>query len=312
MHEQAKLVLNKTIGIFGEDLRGNHMFDYRLCLTAMLHVQNQINVAHYAYTRIYDPEQFLLQTARNYPPLKRTIGICGHQVHAFITLIQELGYKGRDVQIYHLLEGSEIVQSHVVAEVFFGDAWRMFDVTWGWHPYLEETEQVMSYNDILSQPYKVCQNELDAWTNTALRNQPAAVFGYTKRQDFGVLYDLGGTITLPLPDESTGETIFGGVPKFIGSAESFNGETGANCLNWVFKFTNEKVRHFHLKVGPIQWRSGKKTNLPKVHFKVGNKQYPFSENIKFSSAAKNITVDIVCQGSETPYSVLKKLSYITE
>ena len=97
MHLASQTVLNRTIGIFGKDLRGNHMFDYRVCLAAMLYVQQNINTPMYNYLSVNDKELFDKLSGRHYDPLSREIGICGHHIQAFLLLMRELEYEARDV-----------------------------------------------------------------------------------------------------------------------------------------------------------------------------------------------------------------------
>ena len=309
MHKDTQLILNKTIGIFGEDLRGNHMFDYRLCLTALVHVQYKISTTLYPYLKAHDPYEFNRQISSDTQILEQEIGICGDHVEAFLFIMKDLGYKGRDIQIYYYPEGQKELNSHVVAEIYFGNSWRMFDITWGWHPYLIETEQVISFDDLAKKEYKICQNQLDPWTNNSLRNSGIQIFEYT-HNPLAVLYNLGGEISIDVPTQQKNNLITDGLPKLLGSIRSYSGELDLeNRLMWTFNFKDKVKRKFILKLKPLSFSSTCSTSIEDVHVKIGNKKYAFNKSIDHISDDDKITIDLQSISKGHPYCVLEQLSY---
>lgn len=313
MHPFSESVLNKTIGIFGADKRGNHMFDYRLCLAAMQLIQTQISTPNFSFLKRNNQAAFNAQTRSAYPPLDRTIGICGHHIQAFKALLQELNYQVRDVQIYHLLnDDDKIAHNHIIAEVFFGNAWRMFDVTWGWHPYIGTTENVLSFHQVFEGPYEKCMNMIDPWTNTGLRNHPEVVLAYLERQDFGVLYNAVGEISLSTKHKiEDGNILFSGLPRALGYSNTFDGSFGQTL--WRIHFDRPGSYKVELFFHGMGWRNKESGSLPSrdvVNIRMGDQIHPFAQHIVFTVHEPNLLLEFaIDQEYEKyrPYLVWNKL-----
>lgn len=88
--------------------------------------------------RIVSPLQYsVLKTSGADTPktveecLEAKAGICGNQVACFLELANHLKLRARPVEFY--LHGKKPKEntSHICAEVYYDQAWRFFDVTWG-------------------------------------------------------------------------------------------------------------------------------------------------------------------------------------
>ena len=88
--------------------------------------------------RIVSPLQYsVLKTSGADTPktveecLEAKAGICGNQVACFLELAKHLKLRARPVEFY--LHGKKPKEntSHICAEVYYDQAWRFFDVTWG-------------------------------------------------------------------------------------------------------------------------------------------------------------------------------------
>lgn len=313
MHKRSSKILQNTIGIFGGDMRGNHMFDYRLCLGVLLEIQSQISTPAYIYSKENNKEEFEKQLRGNYPPLDRTMGICGHHVLAFQTLLSELGYKTRDVQIYFQLPGTIEINSHVVVEVFFGEKWRMFDITWGWHPYVGETENVIGFSDLANDNYKIAMNDIDPWTNTARRNKPDEFLYFTRNQEFGILYNLAGILQLPeitTPKSNSKLNIsLTGVPKFIGSGGGFNGNDWTSQLEWVLKFKDNQKRKIEISLKDITWPEDiGKEDKKELSMLANDVMIPVNlKKITIPTADSSVHLKFKSTSQYVPYAIIDKI-----
>lgn len=303
MHATSQLILDKTIGIYSTDMRGDHMFDYRLCLGAMLHVQQNMSASYYNFLHINRPEAFEREISDEVDLLDKCIGICGIHVNAFSVILEELGYKTREVQVFHALEGTDIIQGHVIAEVFFGEAWRMFDVTWGWHPYSENTEKVMSFEQTQTEPFSKCMNGLDPWTNNTLQNSEDAVWRYMQRQDYGVLYAREGLITPPF-DVGTKKYTIDGLPNHIGWTKSFCGQDGH--LGYDLQMPNKSQHSLTVKFGDVGWSSTMSGQADFPLWIVANgDRIPFEHSVTFTKDADVVKLTLESNEGAKPYALLE-------
>ena len=63
--------------------------------------------------------------------LRLNAGICGNHVAAFLEIARRLDLRARPVEFYFRGAQPETNHSHICVEVFYGDRWRLFDITWG-------------------------------------------------------------------------------------------------------------------------------------------------------------------------------------
>lgn len=96
--------------------------DFLTAVTAMQYVQSR--VSPYVYASLPTDQQAFTSPAG---PLQTGAGLCGNQVDTFLRLMRRLGIRERAVQIYQIDAAGN---NHIVAEVWFGGKWNLFDVTW--------------------------------------------------------------------------------------------------------------------------------------------------------------------------------------
>ena len=63
--------------------------------------------------------------------LQMNAGICGNHVATFLEIASRLELRVRPVEFYFRGERPDTNHSHICAEVFYNNRWRLFDITWG-------------------------------------------------------------------------------------------------------------------------------------------------------------------------------------
>ena len=63
--------------------------------------------------------------------LQMNAGICGNHVATFLEIARRLELRARPVEFYFRGERPDTNHSHICAEVFYRNRWRLFDITWG-------------------------------------------------------------------------------------------------------------------------------------------------------------------------------------
>ena len=63
--------------------------------------------------------------------LEKRAGLCGNHVAAFLEISKRLKLRARPVEFYFRGDKPQKNHSHICVEVFYGDRWRLFDITWG-------------------------------------------------------------------------------------------------------------------------------------------------------------------------------------
>jgi len=220
MHILSQNVLQAATGMFGSDDRGNHMFDYYLCLEAANTVALNVSTPRYIYAQNSNKELLKKEDSSEFNPLSRTTGLCGNHVNAMYSLMTELDYLCRDVQLYYHNETTNCVESHVFVEVYFGNKWRMLDVTWGWHPYIENVEQVIGYEEVMVKDYKINRNGFNPWAISAERNSPGFTTAHLTSHIYATTVAGTGSAEIKYLDDASFSGIINGLPKYLGHASS--------------------------------------------------------------------------------------------
>ena len=134
---------------------------YIAAISIMNHVQ-----------RIVSPLQYsVLKTIGEDTPktveecLEAKAGICGNQVACFLELAKHLKLRARPVEFYLHGKTPKENTSHICAEVYYDQAWRIFDVTWG--TYFQMDGKAASIDAVRESPTVARQaavtNETDQW-----------------------------------------------------------------------------------------------------------------------------------------------------
>ena len=122
--------------------------------------------------RIVSPLQYsvLKTTGEDIPKtveecLEAKAGICGNQVACFLELANHLKLRARPVEFYLHGKTPKENTSHICAEVYYDQAWRFFDVTWG--TYFMMDGKAASIDAVRESPTVARQaavtNETDQW-----------------------------------------------------------------------------------------------------------------------------------------------------
>ena len=154
--------------------------------------------------------------------LRVKAGICGNQVAAFLEMVQRLGLRARPVELYLHGDRPQQNSSHICAEVFYRDAWRMFDITWG--TYFPQPDSVRDdladIEQLRSQPHSrhwAVTNESDLWYQS-WKASGLDPFAYLLAKEVDILRGTRGSIHLRASTRSEGLVTFQPLhqPNFIG------------------------------------------------------------------------------------------------
>jgi len=98
---------------------------------------SSLATANFVQSRLSSLNYSILSTTKQKLPgnvedcLRLNAGICGNHVAAFLEIAERLGLRARPVEFYFHGAQPQKNHSHICTEVFYGDRWRMFDITWG-------------------------------------------------------------------------------------------------------------------------------------------------------------------------------------
>lgn len=309
-HEKiAHEILKKTIHEFGEDRRGNRLFDYHLCLNAMQYA-SQMTIFLSGNTKLNHltaPDANGGSGAEHsYSPEKNT----AIQVENFIKIMLALGFPSRDITVFHAIDGNTDIQTHRVAEIFFAAAWRMFDIGRGWHPYVKDIENPISFERACKEAFSICANMLNPGFRQANQRRIKDNWAYIERQEYGVLYSNDGIICPPL-DEVSNKFVLKNLPAELGWTGSCNGELGNAHMR--LQFPDQRRRHVTLRFGDLQTVSGPASiNSSAAKLLANGKELPMKEEIQISINENSLDISLVSPGEVKSHIHLRSIEYSSD
>jgi hypothetical protein len=178
--------------------------EYKYALSTMNYVQSRLSSAKRLRLAAIDPLRLPGSTEAC---LEVGAGICGNHVQAFEDILAATGaaVRRRAVEFYLHDEGRDKNRNHVAVEVYWGGAWRYFDVTWGTYfvrPGATARDDILSAVEVrelarAGRPWRelAVTNATNPWYRYALAvgRDP---FEYLVWPDTDVLADGPGTIRL--------------------------------------------------------------------------------------------------------------------
>lgn len=185
--------------------------------SATTYVQSRLSPAIYASIGGSDD----LGTA-----FRRQAGLCGDIVEAFIQILQRASVRALPVQFFYTVDGER--QSHVAAQVWWGDGWHYVDPTWG--VLFERHHRVLDIEHVLAlkHPYRYAlMNRLVPWTDANLRRgggwSPLSYL--TDATDRQVVANGSGTVLPPRTVVGTAATWdLSLMPDYVGTYVPYAGE----------------------------------------------------------------------------------------
>ena len=116
--------------------------------------------------------------------------LCGGKSHVFVTLCREAGLPARYVGSMNMPE----LRSHAISEIFYDGKWHLYDPTFGIFfyskPDYDHTGYVISFHDLIADPYGWSPFKVVSETGTGLYDETVKAFPLTK-VDPGYLAEQG-------------------------------------------------------------------------------------------------------------------------
>jgi len=207
--------------------------EYILALSAMDYVLSHVRAINFSALKRTGtlPNKITAEIA-----LELEAGICCHHVTVFLEIMKraDVGVPVRAVEFWLHDEPRDQNRSHVVAEVFYRNKWRLFDVTAGTY-FLESVtssrDELLSAEEVRSLARRgekwrelAVTNETGHWyqATTAFNCDP---FDYLAWHDSDVLFGVAGTISLR-PNRERTEFSFDSVPNTVGWVSDYCGGGG--------------------------------------------------------------------------------------
>lgn len=127
-------------------------------------------------------------------------GICGNHVELGLALFDGLGIPARDVQIYY--DTTDGPLNHTVVEVYWDEAWRMIDLTYGFIPHRGLLQSALSFAEARTEPQRSgLHHELIPW-RLATKAQ-YDIFNYLDAKADAILYSGEGIIPIEINEGPT-------------------------------------------------------------------------------------------------------------
>lgn len=143
-------------------------------------------------------------------------GICGNHQLLFIDILKKTGVKAKPVDFYYSING--LRQSHAAAEVYTGNKWVYFDITWGsyWLSDAKDLFSLESLDEVLdNKGIQITGN--NSWYVATIHKFSKLgipnIFSYLKAEDLQVLKNKGGDLIIALND---GKADFSDRPNYFG------------------------------------------------------------------------------------------------
>lgn len=122
-------------------------------------------------------------------------GICGNHVELGLALFDGLGMPARDVQVYFTTVDGPL--DHTVVEVYWDDAWRMIDLTYGFIPHRGLVQSALSFDEARAERHRSgLHHQLIPWRLATEANYD--FFNYIDADADTVLYSGEGLIPVEI------------------------------------------------------------------------------------------------------------------
>jgi hypothetical protein len=199
-------------------------FRYYAALSAMSYVQANLSSARYSLFARTQKEQFR-KPGKTEICLAEGIGICGNHIQAFLDIMEALKVPARSVQLYFEDTRGER-QSHIVAEVEWGGRWHMFDITWSFVAFGDDS-QPLSYAEVRAgKPHRASINHNNPWFQKYTRSLDA--FEYVRFEKGDIIVDGSGTVRPYVLERTPGRVEYSllHIPNYVGTIVDRDGTPG--------------------------------------------------------------------------------------
>ena len=214
----AATYMARQTAMSAEKSERSYYFEAFAALDAANIVQTVLSSPRYGYRGTVMNENRPLTVAES---VENWAGICGHHVDLFLKVMTNLGIKARPIQFYYAIDG--LRRSHIAAEVFYGDRWNYFDVTWNIAFPSPKPLQFKSHDEILADPQSQPQiNALNSFYTMQLLTGGKPL-EYLTARDVNVVVGYSGNVVVALNDKQTssaGVENFRHLPNFIGDNQA--------------------------------------------------------------------------------------------
>ncbi|WP_144083459.1 transglutaminase domain-containing protein [Hyphomicrobium nitrativorans] len=193
------------------DFDKREVFKAFAAIEAATVVRSSLSTGRYSYLKAYARDQIPLGSEMC---LDVGAGICGNHVEAFRDIMAALGIRTRPVSFFYTTDG--LRESHIATEVYYLNAWRFIDVTWGFAVSQDGSIMLKSISEIRGNPsHTRMENAFDVWSMfvRAARGDPME---YLYRRDVDVLVNGKGIVTLAVPADTPAHENFDNVPNYVG------------------------------------------------------------------------------------------------
>ena len=226
-------------------------------------------------------------------------GICGNHQDLLARVLEFVDMPSRYIGIYYTTERFGRL-NHATSEVYIGDHWRYFDVTWAtiWLSEPGDLTSLVSIQDLVRQPnnYTRLSNELDIWFQ---RQYAAGVdpFGYLDSTGLiGLIKDEEGTLNFD-PNEG-----FQHIPNYVGTNDGTN--TGIT-MRWTVPGRGQTL-NLRLDVAGV---GGCSSNGPILLDDAGN-EYPLQQGSNHITVPNGGSFNVKRDQNEICYIVFSDIAVI--
>lgn len=200
----------------GAELSRDEAFNAFATVEAANVVRASLSSARYAYLGL-NAQQRLPQNSESC--LEESAGICGNHILVFREIMSALGIETRPLSFFYTIDDGERA-SRAAVEVFYEQAWRFVDGTWGFVMARNRSLKFAGFEEIrTSKDLEPVENDLDAWS-LFVRSRLGSPLDYISRPDLNVLVDGKGVVTVSVPEEPESIERFEHIPNYVGDTTS--------------------------------------------------------------------------------------------
>jgi hypothetical protein len=225
------------------------LFYHRQIITdALTLVPAFMSSAKYGYDLVENPRQ--TPPSNSDDAITRNIGLCGNHASLFKELLETLGLRTRTVQFWWTDDmGGQ--QNHIAVEVFFHDAWRLYDPTFGAY-FVDGTNadaEPLSTNEARAKNFRPI---VDVRNKNYRDYELAEVdpFAYLRRDNVDTTISYNGVIHAHLFGREILETHFENIPNFIGHSREDNHDAASDGISFAFPEARGRFR-VSIEIGAV-------------------------------------------------------------
>ena len=226
-------------------------------------------------------------------------GICGNHQDLLRRVLEFVDIPSRYIGIYYTTERFGRL-NHAASEVYIGDHWRYFDVTWStiWLSEPGDLTSLVSIQDLVRQPNKYTRlsNELDIWFQYQYA-EDINPFGYLDPTGhLAVIKDQEGTLNFD-PNEG-----FQHIPNYVGTNDGKN--TGVT-MRWTVPDRGQTL-NLRLDVAGV---GGCSSGGPIILDDAGN-EYPLSVGTNLVTVPNGGSFNVKREQEEICYIVFNGIAVL--